>query len=183
MRSRWSLPSFATAVTFAFLIVSSLSPLESAEARALAPAPGAPVAVGEISGQGYVFTDAVNTPVERDGFSVTHFSTAPAVARPDPGTAKAIAYDQVTARGWGQSEYQCLVALWERESNWNVSAANPTSGAYGIPQSLPGDRMASAGADWRTNPATQITWGLEYIAGRYGTPCGAWQHSEAKGWY
>lgn len=170
-------------VTFAFVIVSSLSPLESAEARSLAPAPGTPVAAGEISGQGYVFADAVSIPVERDGFSVTHFSTAPAVSRPDPGTAKAIAYDQVAARGWGQSEYQCLVALWERESNWNVSAENPTSGAYGIPQSLPGDRMASAGADWRTNPTTQITWGLDYISSRYGTPCGAWQHSENSGWY
>jgi hypothetical protein len=164
-------------VTFAFVIVSSLSPLQSAEARELVIAPG------EVTGQSFVFADAFSTPAERDAFSVTHFSTAPKVGRPDPGTAKAIAYDQVVARGWGEGEYQCLVALWERESNWNVYATNPSSGAYGIPQSLPAERMASAGADWRTNPATQITWGLDYIGGRYGTPCGAWQHSENVGWY
>lgn len=108
---------------------------------------------------------------------------APAAGTPDPGTAKAIAYDMVMARGWGQGEYDCLVALWNKESHWNVYAHNKRSGAYGIPQALPGSKMASAGADWATNPATQITWGLGYIGGRYGTPCGAWGHSQAKGWY
>ena len=85
--------------------------------------------------------------------------------------------------GWSVSEYDCLVALWNRESHWNVYAENKTSGAYGIPQALPGDKMATVADDWRTNPATQITWGLGYIEGRYGTPCGAWDHSERKGWY
>ena len=85
--------------------------------------------------------------------------------------------------GWSEAEYSCLVALWARESNWNVYAHNPASGAYGIPQALPGDKMASVGSDWATNPATQITWGLNYIAGRYGTPCAAWQTSESRGWY
>lgn len=96
---------------------------------------------------------------------------------------RAIAQGMVAARGWGDGEFQCLLSLWERESNWNPYAENPSSGAYGIPQSLPGSKMASAGDDWRTNPVTQITWGLGYIAGRYGTPCGAWGHSEAVGWY
>lgn len=108
---------------------------------------------------------------------------APAAGTPDPGTAKAIAHGMVTARGWGGGEYNCLVALWQKESNWNVYAHNPYSGAYGIPQSLPGSKMASAGADWQTNPATQITWGLGYIQNRYGTPCGAWNASQAQGWY
>lgn len=80
-------------------------------------------------------------------------------------------------------QWSCLDALWQRESNWNPSAMNPSSGAYGIPQSLPGSKMASAGADWRTNPATQIRWGLGYIKGRYGSPCGAWGHSQSVGWY
>ena len=70
-----------------------------------------------------------------------------------------------------------------RESRWDYRAMNPSSGAYGIPQSLPGSKMASAGSDWRTNPVTQIRWGLGYIAVRYGTPCGAWAHSESVGWY
>lgn len=85
-------------------------------------------------------------------------------------------------RGWS-GQFGCLDALWRRESNWSSSAANPSSGAFGIPQALPGGKMASAGADWRTNPVTQITWGLGYIASTYGTPCGAWAHSQAYGWY
>lgn len=96
---------------------------------------------------------------------------------------KALARPLVTAHGWDDNEFRCLVALWERESHWNPYAENPSSGAYGIPQSLPGSKMASAGEDWRTNPVTQIQWGLGYIAGRYGTPCGAWGHSESVGWY
>lgn len=101
---------------------------------------------------------------------------------PDPGSAQAIAYEMVVAHGWGDNEFACLVALWNRESGWRVNAAN-SSGAYGIPQALPGSKMASAGSDWATNPATQITWGLGYITGRYGTPCGAWGHSNSSGWY
>jgi len=107
----------------------------------------------------------------------------PVTVSVSPGSAQSIAYDMVKARGWDDSQFQCLVNLWNRESHWNVSASNSYSGAYGIPQALPGSKMASAGADWRTNPATQITWGLGYITGRYGTPCGAWNHSEADGWY
>lgn len=124
----------------------------------------------------------------RDGYTVTKLTPpAPAAPRaagvPDPGSAKAIAREMVAARGWGVEQYDCLVALWQRESNWNVYAENPSSGAYGIPQSLPGSKMATAGADWRTNAATQITWGLGYIQSRYGTPCGAWAHSESHNWY
>nr|WP_240642347.1 lytic transglycosylase domain-containing protein [Microbacterium sulfonylureivorans] len=108
---------------------------------------------------------------------------APPFVTPDPGTAQAIAYDMVKARGWGDDEFSCLVALWNKESGWRVNAYNAGSGAYGIPQALPGSKMGSAGADWETNPATQISWGLGYIGGRYGTPCGAWGHSQSVGWY
>jgi hypothetical protein len=108
---------------------------------------------------------------------------APPFVTPDPGTAQAIAYDMLKARGWGDGEFSCLVALWNKESGWRVNAYNASSGAYGIPQSLPGSKMGSAGADWETNPATQISWGLGYIGGRYGTPCGAWGHSQSVGWY
>ena len=85
--------------------------------------------------------------------------------------------------GWGEDQFGCLVALWQKESGWNYQAYNSSSGATGIPQALPGSKMATAGADWQTNPATQIAWGLGYIAGRYGTPCGAWSHSQSVGWY
>jgi len=107
----------------------------------------------------------------------------PPFVTPDPGTAQAIAYDMVLGRGWGDDQFACLVALWNKESGWRVNAYNASSGAYGIPQSLPGSKMASAGADWETNPATQIAWGLGYIGGRYGSPCGAWDHSQRVGWY
>ncbi|CAN5280690.1 hypothetical protein BH09ACT1_BH09ACT1_28520 [soil metagenome] len=109
-------------------------------------------------------------------------ASAPAVGTPDPGSAQAIGKELVTARGWGDDQFACLVSLFNRESHWNVYAANP-SGAYGIPQALPGSKMASAGADWQTSARTQITWGLNYIAGRYLTPCGAWGHSQSVGWY
>lgn len=104
-------------------------------------------------------------------------------ATPDPGSAKAIAYDMIVQRGWADSEYKCLVLLWNRESSWNVSAENRSSGAYGIPQALPGSKMASVSSDWATSASTQITWGLGYISARYGSPCGAWAHSESFGWY
>lgn len=85
--------------------------------------------------------------------------------------------------GFSSDQFDCLDSLWTRESNWSVTADNPTSSAYGIPQSLPGEKMASEGADWATNPVTQIRWGLGYIQDRYGSPCGAWGHSESVGWY
>jgi hypothetical protein len=85
--------------------------------------------------------------------------------------------------GFSADQFGCLDSLWTRESGWNPSADNPSSSAYGIPQALPGSKMSSAGADWATNPVTQITWGLGYIRDRYGSPCGAWAHSEASGFY
>ena len=94
--------------------------------------------------------------------------------------ARAIASDEY---GWGDTQFAALDKLWTRESNWNYKAENASSGAYGIPQSLPGSKMASEGADWRTNPETQIRWGLKYIKDRYGSPVAAWNHSEAVGWY
>jgi hypothetical protein len=96
--------------------------------------------------------------------------------------AQAIAARMVAAHGWGPADMSALVKLWNRESGWRASAANP-SGAYGIPQALPGSKMGTAGADWRTNPATQIAWGLRYILGVYGSPRAAWGHSTSHGWY
>ncbi|WP_348787510.1 lytic transglycosylase domain-containing protein [Leifsonia sp. NPDC080035] len=110
-------------------------------------------------------------------------SGAPAAGTPDPGSAQAIAYQMLQERGMGDDQYNCLVSLWNRESGWNVYAYNAGSGAYGIPQALPGSKMASAGPDWQNSASTQINWGLGYITGRYGTPCGAWSHSESSGWY
>jgi hypothetical protein len=84
---------------------------------------------------------------------------------------------------WGEDQFSCYNDIIMRESKWIVSADNPHSSAYGIPQALPGKKMASFGADWRTNPATQIRWGLDYVHDRYGTPCGAWSFKRGHGWY
>lgn len=99
------------------------------------------------------------------------------------GDPREIARALLPEFGFSADQFGCLDSLWTRESNWNPSADNPSSSAYGIPQALPGSKMASAGADWATNPVTQITWGLGYIRDRYGSPCGAWAHSESVGWY
>jgi hypothetical protein len=99
------------------------------------------------------------------------------------GDPRGIARSMMTSRyGWGASQFSCLDSLWNRESGWNVHAAN-ASGAYGIPQALPGSKMSTAGNDWRDNPATQIAWGLSYVKSTYGTPCGAWSAWQSKGWY
>jgi TP901 family phage tail tape measure protein len=87
------------------------------------------------------------------------------------------------AMGWTGQQWSALYNLWTRESGWNTFAKNPASGAYGIPQSLPAAKMASAGPDWATNPATQIKWGLDYIASVYGSPLAAWGHEKLFNWY
>jgi uncharacterized protein YabE (DUF348 family) len=108
----------------------------------------------------------------------------PPAPTPSPGSAQAIARHLLLARGWGAAQFSCLVTLWNHESGWRVHAANSSSGAYGIPQALPGSKMASAGPDWENNATTQIEWGLGYIAERYSTPCGAWAQWQANGgWY
>ncbi|MFC7649806.1 hypothetical protein ACFQX6_62795 [Streptosporangium lutulentum] len=99
------------------------------------------------------------------------------------GRNKAIAYRLVSRRAWSHSQFRCLDSLWTRESNWNHRAYNQSSGAYGIPQALPGSKMGGSGGDWRYNPFTQIHWGLNYIKSRYGSPCGAWGHFQSSNWY
>ena len=101
---------------------------------------------------------------------------------PNPGTAQSIGFNMLASFGFSSSQWGCLDNLWNQESGWRYNAEN-ASGAYGIPQALPGSKMASAGADWLTDPTTQIKWGLGYIKSIYGTPCGAWDHEEADGWY
>jgi hypothetical protein len=107
-------------------------------------------------------------------------AVAHAAASGDP---RAIAKSMLAQYGWDSSQFSYLNQLWWHESGWKVNANNPGSGAYGIPQALPGSQMSSAGADWQTNPVTQIKWGLTYIKGRYGSPGGAWAHEQSSNWY
>ena len=172
-------------MTVGVLLVNVVDPYSGAVASPYY-IPAAPVAQ---DGQQVSIEGTYTTAAGRDGVSVTARSaarasaTAPAAGIPDPDTAQAMGLVAVQARGWGMEQYDCLVALWNRESRWNVYAHNKSSGAYGIPQSLPGEKMATVADDWQTNPATQIEWGLRYISARYGSPCGAWAHSEAVHWY
>ena len=131
-------------------------------------APPAPVAPNP--GGGYI-------PVEQ------LLPNIPGGAVNDPAGAKAYAASRLAARGWDQGQVQCLNQLWERESNWRTNATNPYSGAYGIAQALPPSKYGETGSDWLTNYQTQIEWGLGYIRNRYGSPCGAWNHSQSVGWY
>jgi hypothetical protein len=193
-----SLFVFAFTAASAFVLVSVVDPYSGATASPYFQPAGS--RFGGQSSQAVVVAGTYANTVSRDAYIVTEKPkptpppepaesgdeggfTAPAAAIPDPGSAQAYAYGAVHDRGWGDDQYDCLVSLWNRESGWRVNAMNSSSGAYGIPQSLPGSKMASAGSDWETNAGTQIEWGLGYISGRYGTPCGAWAHSEDAGWY
>ena len=175
VRSHWSLPAFSLLATAAIASVWVLPAASGGLALAMEPTTHVGAAA-LLSPQSLMIEGTYEPSVSRDGYTVTVPEPEPVSVGvpfggvPDPGTAQAIAYAMMAGMGWNDSEFACLVALWDRESHWNVYAHNPSSGAYGIPQSLPGDKMASAGADWQTNPATQITWGIGYIAGRYGTP-------------
>jgi hypothetical protein len=109
--------------------------------------------------------------------------SVPGGAVNDPAGARNYAAGRLSAFGWGQDQFQCLAQLWTKESNWLTTATNPDSGAYGIAQALPASKYASAGSDWLTSYRTQVEWGLAYILNRYGSPCGAWNHSVVKNWY
>jgi hypothetical protein len=98
-------------------------------------------------------------------------------------TPKQIAWRMLKSFHWTHWQFRWLNRLWSRESSWNVYASNPYSGAYGIPQAVPGSKMASAGSDWEGSARTQIRWGLDYIKGRYGSPHVAWEHELSTGWY
>jgi hypothetical protein len=100
-----------------------------------------------------------------------------------PSGARALGKTLAAQRGWTGSQWTCLDALWTAESGWRVTAQNRGSGSYGIPQALPGAKMASAGPSWSTNATTQIRWGLSYVSGRYGSPCSALSFFRSHNWY
>ncbi|MEV0599522.1 transglycosylase SLT domain-containing protein [Streptomyces sp. NPDC050315] len=115
------------------------------------------------------------------GTAAAAFSATPAHAAERAGAsqAQAAAHQQIP----DARQFQCFSNIVERESGWNPQATNASSGAYGLVQALPGSKMASAGADWKTNPATQVKWGLNYMNERYGSPCGAWSFWQSHNWY
>lgn len=116
---------------------------------------------------------------EREKYEVVKRYVPAARVNVDTVPARSFAYDLVA----DDEQFNCLEQLWNRESGWNHLAVNRSSGAYGIPQAYPAEKLAAAGDDWRTNPETQIRWGLSYIDGRYGSPCNAWGFFQRNNWY
>lgn len=181
-RQRQMLPlfSFTAAITLVLVLIFAPDQVQAASAVTQNLGPAQTVVV-----HGNYTSQAI-----RDGYAVTRKVTIVAasasasapVASVPAGEAQLIAYNLLLSMGMGSDQFSCLVSLWNKESHWSTTAGN-ASGAYGIPQALPGSKMASAGPDWQTNATTQITWGLGYINGRYGSPCAAWGHSEASNWY
>jgi hypothetical protein len=167
-----------TAVAAGAVTVGSTATLPSSAhahpAGVLGPAsPASALSVAGATSDGNAITlDAFAQPAR--------LSDAAAVRRLSP---RQIAWSLLKSHGWTTGQFRYLNLLWIRESGWNPYARNPYSGAYGIPQALPGSKMASAGPDWRTNPRTQILWGMHYIKVRYYTPYGAWRHELIYGWY
>ena len=167
----------------------------------LAPAPAAPAAqpvdlarAFAVAGTLYAKTNALAAPAKPANAAKVSATTrsqvaaarTPAASRSTArvsGAPRQIGRALAAEKGWGGRQFACLDKLWTKESDWTTTADNPTSSAYGIPQALPGKRMASHGKNWRTDAATQIRWGLDYIDDRYGAPCEAWAHSRAKNWY
>jgi Transglycosylase SLT domain len=183
-------------VTAAALLViighpgSSSDPLGVALAQAVGKSGGAlirarqQVIVDNAATQSFSVTSApkVTYNPAPPSVGVAAAQTPPQGPPPSVGSIKAIAYDLLPDYGFGDDQWECLNLLWDEESDWDPTAEN-ASGAYGIPQALPGSKMASAGPDWETDPTTQIKWGLGYIQETYGDPCAAWQHEEDYGWY
>jgi hypothetical protein len=180
-------------VKFATVIASSALALGAAVAAAASSAPARPTALpyagrlatGRLTpgrlAMGRLTTGHVPRSVKLAtvlGPAAGTASTASA-----PLTPRQVARQMLGSFGWAQRQFPYLNWLWDRESGWNVYAQNPYSGAYGIPQALPGAKMATAGPDWRTSARTQIRWGLRYIRGTYGSPLRAWDHEVAYGWY
>jgi hypothetical protein len=142
--------------------------------------------------------DSLATPIEAALFSelsssatvsasamslVSSASASVELARTPDGAREVAKVLMEEKYGWGEKQYACLDDLWIKESNWNYRASNKRTGAHGIPQALPATKMDSAGTDWRTNPVTQISWGLRYIEVRYETPCKAWAKFKRSNWY
>ncbi len=122
--------------------------------------------------------------VSASAMSLVSSASASVELARDPDGAREVAKSLMEEKyGWGNKQYACLDDLWIKESNWNYRASNKRTGAHGIPQALPATKMDSAGTDWRTNPVTQISWGLRYIDVRYDTPCKAWAKFKRSNWY
>ena len=155
---------------------------KAAAAKAVAAKAAAAKAAAQKAAQQRAAQQAAQQQAARQQAASQTAAQQPTASAPS-GSPQQIAEQMLSQFGWSGSQFSCLQPLWAQESGWNVYASNPSSGAYGIPQALPGSKMGSAGPDWQSNAGTQIRWGLTYIQGTYGSPCAAWSHEQADGWY
>jgi hypothetical protein len=172
-------------VKFATVIASSALALGAAVAAATSSAPARPTALpsaGRLT-TGRPTTGRMTRTHAQPSVKLATLLTPAAATATAVLTPRQIARQMLPSFGWSQRQFPYLNWLWNRESGWNKFAENPYSGAYGIPQALPGAKMASAGPNWRGNARTQIRWGLRYIRATYGSPRRAWAHETADGWY
>jgi hypothetical protein len=183
-------PAAGGAIAAVAVAVAATMALLGLPTPAGASTPIRPAGLGRAGGS--VATTQIPTPVITGAhltIVLRHGTVARPAVRLEAAAAARAAAARRTARkmlghyGWGARQFTPLNKLWSRESGWNKYASNPYSGAYGIPQAVPGGKMASAGAHWRTSATTQIRWGLGYIRSRYGTPATAWAHELVYGWY
>jgi hypothetical protein len=183
--------SMATAVVVGGGVLSAGSPVMDAAgdlAAAAAQPSSSPLSADQLAARARVPLSRSDRrdSVDRDKAKTLTIAAGPAVtgsenlADEEPRT---IARALLAEFGYAADQFSCLDSLWMSESGWRVNADNPSSSAYGIPQALPGSKMSSEGADWATNPVTQIRWGLGYIRDRYGSPCGALSFKQGRGWY
>jgi hypothetical protein len=127
--------------------------------------------------------DAIKT-VDASAMALVSLAARQVDLARQPNGAKEVAKNLISTKyQWSDAQFSCLNQLWTKESNWNYKARNKSSGAHGIAQALPATKMEIVGTDWRTNPVTQITWGLKYIEERYDTPCKAWSKFKRSRWY
>ncbi|MFN8167478.1 MAG: transglycosylase SLT domain-containing protein [Candidatus Nanopelagicales bacterium] len=170
-------------------VIAPTSAIVAANAAGTAPVSvSASTLAGAVTATGATAVTATTTTPAPRSTTASRSTTRTAIAPYKVGTKK---YSKWFARTYmakrykwtSQRQWQCLVTMWNKESGWRHKAHNNGSGAHGIPQAVPGKKMASAGPNWRTNPRTQIKWGLKYIKGRYGTPCGAWSFWQNHRWY
>ena len=135
----------------------------------------------------YGSVELASTPVgsmfSSDMALVSSISRQVEMARTSVGAKKVAKAIMTEEFGFNDAQFSCLNSLWTKESHWNYKSHNKSSGAHGIPQALPADKMSVVGTDWRTNPVTQIRWGLRYITMRYDTPCKAWSHFKSRNYY
>ena len=180
----WELPGRVEAQSMADAVAAQIEAQRVAAEQAAAAAAAAAAQVAAEQAVAQVAADQAAAMKAAAATAKAAARTAPTAVLPSsPAPASGSVKDFASSLVGGGEQFACLDRLFQKESGWNAAASNRSSGAFGIPQALPGSKMASAGADWATNPNTQVLWGVGYVNGRYGSACAAWAAWQAKGWY